>query len=239
MPPRSGKLVAMYREWASRVAGATAWTATSDGAPSRILPDGCMDIMWFDGHLVVAGPDTSGFLWAAADGMPTTGIRFPSGVAPSVLGVPAHAVRDTRIRLDELWPADEVRRLEDEVGAAPVPIRAVEELVLAHGRGPAAAEPLIADVVRRLAAGDRVATIGPAIGLSARQLQRRAQDAFGYGPKVLGRILRLGRALDLARAGEPLALVAAQCGFSDQPHLADDVRSLTGTTLTGLGIVAA
>ena len=39
-------------------------------------------------------------------------------------------------------------------------------------------------------------------------------------------------------AGVPLAAVAAQCGYADQAHLADDVRALTGTTLGGLGLGA-
>jgi AraC-like DNA-binding protein len=90
--------------------------------------------------------------------------------------------------------------------------------------------------VARASAGERVAAIAPAIGLSVRQLQRRSHDLFGYGPKLLARILRLVDALDLARGGTSLATVAATCGYADQAHLADDVRALTGTTLGGLGI---
>ena len=81
-----------------------------------------------------------------------------------------------------------------------------------------------------------MATIAGAVGLSDRQLQRRALDAFGYGPKLLARILRLGEALELARSGVALSAVAARCGYADQAHLADDVRALTGTTLGQLGL---
>jgi AraC-like DNA-binding protein len=71
-------------------------------------------------------------------------------------------------------------------------------------------------------------------GLSARHLHRRCLPVFGYGPRLLGRVLRLGRALDQARTGAPLAQVAVGCGYVDQAHLSREVRALAGTTPTGL-----
>lgn len=72
------------------------------------------------------------------------------------------------------------------------------------------------------------------LGLGARQLHRRSLVAFGYGPKTLARILRLRRALVLARAGVPYAETALRSGFADQAHLARDVRELAGVPLTRL-----
>jgi transcriptional regulator GlxA family with amidase domain len=66
------------------------------------------------------------------------------------------------------------------------------------------------------------------LGLSPRQLHRRCLPAFGYGPRLLTRILRLGQALDAARSGLPLADVAAACGYADQAHLSRDSRALAG-----------
>ncbi|WP_442934536.1 helix-turn-helix domain-containing protein [Micromonospora sp. CPCC 205546] len=65
-------------------------------------------------------------------------------------------------------------------------------------------------------------------GLDPRALHRRCRHLFGYGPKTLARILRMGRALALARAGVPLAEVAVRCGYADQAHLTRDVRDLAG-----------
>ncbi len=62
-------------------------------------------------------------------------------------------------------------------------------------------------------------------------MHRRSLAAFGYGPKTLARILRLGRALDLARAGVPYAETAIRTGYADQPHLAREVKQLTGMPL--------
>jgi AraC-like DNA-binding protein len=89
-------------------------------------------------------------------------------------------------------------------------------------------------VVRAVLSGGDVATIADAVGLSERQLHRRCLTAFGYGPKTVHKVLRFQRALRLARKGIPLAEVAATAGYSDQPHLARDVRSLAGVPMSGL-----
>ena len=74
-------------------------------------------------------------------------------------------------------------------------------------------------------------------GLSERQIHRRCTAAFGYGPAVLTRMLRLRRVLRLARAGRPplrLAGLATAAGYYDQQHLAREVRAIMGTTPTDL-----
>jgi AraC-like DNA-binding protein len=201
-----------------------------------VLPDGCMDLIWDGRHVHVAGPDTTAFEVETRPGDTLTGLRFAPGTAPAVLGVPAHDLRDLHVGLDAVWSRAEAVRLEESVAVARRPGRALEAAALTFGRGEPRADVLVAELVRRARAGEPVATTAAAVGLSARQLQRRSLDAIGYGPKLLTRILRLGAALALARSGVPLVAVAASCGYADQAHLADDVRALTGTTLGGLGL---
>jgi AraC-like DNA-binding protein len=65
--------------------------------------------------------------------------------------------------------------------------------------------------------------------------RRELSDAHSVrSSKRLSRVLRLQRALALARRGLPLATVAATAGYADQPHLAREVRALTGVPLTTL-----
>ncbi|NEB80918.1 helix-turn-helix domain-containing protein, partial [Streptomyces sp. SID14478] len=90
---------------------------------------------------------------------------------------------------------------------------------------------LLAHVVSALTAGRDVAATAAALGVNTRLLHRRSLTAFGYGPKTLARVLRLQRALALARAGVPLAETAVRAGYADQSHMARDVRELTGQTL--------
>ncbi|MGA5111141.1 helix-turn-helix domain-containing protein [Streptomyces pseudogriseolus] len=226
----------MYRERASRLPGAAVWTSTpsvpGDEGPGRVLPDGCMDLLWHDGRLLVAGPDTRAHAAGAASLW--AGVRFHPGTAPALLGVPAHELRDRRVDLADLWPAAEVRRATARVHAADHPARGLEEVALALAASAAPPDPLLARLVTALDAGRPVAATADELGLGARQLHRRSLTAFGYGPKTLARVLRMRRALALARAGVPFAEAAARAGYADQPHLSREVRSLTGLALRQL-----
>ncbi|GAA1524497.1 helix-turn-helix transcriptional regulator [Streptomyces albidochromogenes] len=227
----------MYAERASRLDGAVVWTRTvpTTPRPARpVLPDGCMDLLWTNGTLYVAGPDTRahppGETPAGADAR-YDGVRFAPGAAPAFLGVPAHELRDQRVELADLWPAARVRALAGRVGGAPDPATALEDLALRHAAEAPRPDPVLRAVARRLDAGAAVAEAAEAAGLSARHLHRRCLHAFGYGPKTLARILRLQRALALVRAGAPYAEAALAAGCADQAHLSREVRDLAGTTL--------
>jgi AraC-like DNA-binding protein len=225
-------LVRVYRERESRLAGAVVWTKTASTGAQRVLPDGCMDLIWADGTLLVAGPDTKAHL--AARTSIYTGLRFPPGTAPTVFGIPAYELRDLRVALDELWNAPEVRRATNRVNRASQRGRALEDIAAQRLHDGAPPPPVIAAVARALRAGTRVAAIADALDLSARQLHRRSLHAFGYGPKTLARVLRMHRALDLAHAGVPLAETAFRTGYADQAHLAREVKAFAGVPLTSL-----
>ncbi len=207
-----------------------AWERPSpEGDTGLVLPDGCMDLIWTDGTLIVAGPDTR----AHGPGEPGTyaGLRFPPGTGPAVLGVPAAALRDQRVPLSDIWPAARVRRLAGQVNGAADRLSALEDLA---ARVMPPADPELGLIVKSLDAGAGVAQTAALAGLGERRLHRRCLDAFGYGPKTLARILRLTRALDLARKGIPFATVAAQAGYADQAHLARDVKDMAGVPLSSL-----
>ncbi|MFF8627581.1 helix-turn-helix domain-containing protein [Streptomyces werraensis] len=225
----------MYRERASRLPGAVVWTSVPAGedGTGRVLPDGCMDLLWHDGRLLVAGPDTHAHVDGGAAG-PWSGIRFHPGTAPTLLGVPAHELRDHRVELADLWPAAEVRRASARVRAAHHPARGLEEVALRLAASAGRPDPLLSRLVAALDAGRPVAGTADELGLGPRQLHRRSLTAFGYGPKTLARILRMRRALALARSGVPLAETAIRAGYADQPHLSREVRSLTGAALREL-----
>ncbi|MFB7615215.1 DUF6597 domain-containing transcriptional factor [Kitasatospora sp. NPDC056181] len=203
-------------------------------APPSVLPDGCMDLLWTRGRLLVAGPDTRAHRPGAGGEGPWAGVRFYPGTAPALLGVPAHELRDQRVGLADLWPGARVRRLTERVDAAPDPAAALEDLAVLLAVEAEPADPLLGAVVASLEAGRSVTATAESVGLGARQLHRRSLGAFGYGPKTLARILRLQRALALARSGVAFAQTAAVTGYTDQAHLARDVRELTGESLSAL-----
>lgn len=226
----------MYRERTVPGAGVVVWTRTVPAGQTvgRILPDGCMDIVWADGLLLVAGPDTAAQLDTTRPGAHFAGIRFAPGLAPTVLGVPADALRDRRERLSALWPDGRVRDIAQRVGEAGDPADALASVALGLLRRADTPDPAVSAIASFSRTGAPVAAIADRVGLSERQLHRRSLTAFGYGPKTLSRILRMTRAVDLARTGTPFATVAALTGYADQAHLARDVRSLTGEPLRRL-----
>ena len=215
-----------YRERAARVPGAVLWTRTADGGEFRILPDGCMDLLWIEGELIVAGPDTRAYVGSSEAGVRHAALRFAPGTAPGFLGVPAREILDTRVPLADLWSPARSRRLASRIGTAPDPALALENAAVGLFDEPP--DRLVTHVLRGVRRGVGVPALASKVGLSERQLHRRCLDAFGYGPKMLDRVLRMNAALDRARTGLPLAEVAARTGYADQAHFTRDVKALTG-----------
>ncbi|NYT93429.1 AraC family transcriptional regulator [Salinispora sp. H7-4] len=218
-----------YEEWASPLPHVVAWrSVTAPGAaPARVLPDGCLDLIWRDGAVFVAGPDTSARIAPSAPGSRYAALRFGAGTGPGVVGIPASEVVDRQVPLETVWPAASVRAITE----AADPLAALTAAARRRWRGTDRAMVALAGAAR---AGLSVGLVAARCGLSSRQLQRRSNAAFGYGPKTLHRILRMQRAVVLARTGQPFASVAIEAGYADQAHLAREVRALAGAPLTAL-----
>jgi AraC-like DNA-binding protein len=228
VPYRGG----VYREHPSRWLEATVWTrrAETETRNYRILPDGCLDLIWSDDGLLVAGPDTGPYVGRSAPGASFVGLRFDPGIGPTVLGVPADALTDRRLPASDLWPTPYVDELTERLAAADRPGRVLESIAIERLTRVGPADPVATAIADDLRAGRSVAETARQTGFSERQLHRRCLAAFGYGPKTLARVLRLGRALTLARSGMPLADVGVNAGYADQAHLSREVRSLTGVS---------
>jgi AraC-like DNA-binding protein len=232
----------VYQERASRVAGAAVWRrlVAPDGTLLRVLPDGCMDLIWQSGRLFVVGADTVARLVRSPAGISYIALRLPPGVGPAVFGLPASQLRDRTVPLADVWPAALARRAADAVHGAERPGVALEEVALAR-LAESPPDPLVRLVAARLGAGHPVADVAAEVGLSERQLHRRSLAAFGYGPKTLARILRLQHALALANGDRALpgGAVAAEAGYADQAHLAREVRTLAGVAFGALRSASA
>ena len=207
---------------------AVVWQRRVSAESVAVLPDGCMDLVWLGGRLVVAGPDTRAQHSTAVPATTVYGIRFAPGTAPALLGVAAAELLDRRVELARLWPDRRVRLLADLVAAAPDPVAGLEEIAHRCAAAAGSPDPVLRQIVRRLDTGESVAATAEALGLGARRLHRISVSAFGYGPKMLARVLRMRRALDLARSDIGFADTAALAGYADQAHMSRDIRALTG-----------
>jgi AraC-like DNA-binding protein len=228
----------MYREWSYPLDGAVVWTSDDPPTPAastrRVLPDGCLDLIWHDGSIMVAGPDTQAHITPVGSVRHCVAIRFRPGQGPAVLGLPAAEVRDVRVDLETIWPAGRVRELSDRIASAADRPAALAADMAHRLRRAGPVDPLTESVAKRLHSGHSVTAVAEAVGLEPRALHRVSLRAFGYGPKTLAKVLRFNRALGLARAGVAFAEVAAATGYADQAHLSRDVRQLAGVSLSAL-----
>jgi AraC-like DNA-binding protein len=212
--------------------------AAGGGPPSaRVLPDGCVDLIWRDGKLISAGPDRGPFMSATSAGTTIVGLRLRPGVAGSALGLPARELRDLRVSLEDLW-GRAGRELAERVGGAESPEERrtmLEEVVASRRRVMPLPDRLVRAAAARLGRpGSRVGELSRDLGVSERQLLRRFDVAVGYGPKTLDRVLRFqrfrSRARSLAGGEDQLARVALDLGYADQSHLSRECVRLSGLT---------
>lgn len=198
----------------------------------RVIPDGCVDLVWLGGELSIVGADTGPVVVepTGAD-EPVSGIRLRPGAAGAVLGIPASQVRDARVPAVTVWP-DAAAGVGEALAAAD-PADRLGLLARAILRRGGERDGLVAAAARRLGAPDaRIARVAADLGVSERHLRRRTVDAIGYGPKTLARVARLRRLIALSdrSAALPLARRAVVAGYASQAHMSDDVRRLTGLT---------
>ncbi|CDZ50158.1 Helix-turn-helix, AraC domain protein [Neorhizobium galegae bv. officinalis] len=197
-----------------------------------VVPDGCADLIWTGGQLMVIGPDRTAAFPALAPGETILGLRFRPGAALHWLDVPLRELVGRAVPLRELRA--DVRTMEDRLAEANCPI--VRRRLFdawAAGEASLAAEPqsamgMLFDELRSGVLDGSLATQA----LGERTLRRRSHDHFGYGPKTLERILRLQRFLHMVRqpASGNLAILALEAGYADQAHMTRDVKELTTFT---------
>jgi AraC-like DNA-binding protein len=233
----------VYVERPARLPGAIVWSRTvpAEGSADPVLPDGCVDLLWSDGQLMIAGPDTRAHTPTAEPGAVFAGVRFGPGTGPSIIGLSGHEIRDQRVPLEAVRSAASVGRSTEIVASAahsplgrPALEAALESVAAEWFRASPSLDPAVSGIAAGLRAGASVAATADAVGLGVRTMHRRCLPAFGYGAKTLAKIFRLNRALDLARRGVPLAVVAFTAGYADQAHLSREVKALTGTSLRRL-----
>jgi AraC-like DNA-binding protein len=199
-----------------------------------VLPDGCVDLIWRDGKVVVAGLDRTARRSPVRAGTEIVGVRLRPGVAGAVFGIPASELVDVQLPLDEVLESRASGLAERLDGARG---REAEHLLLeglvASAIADASPDPLVLAATRRLGfPGSRVDELAKALGISERQLRRRFHQSVGYGPKTLDRVLRFRRLVSRAQAisdGDvDLARLAADLGYADQAHMSRDSVRLTG-----------
>ncbi|SEC79238.1 helix-turn-helix domain-containing protein [Rhodococcus koreensis] len=220
----------MYTERRSVFPGAVVWQKTAAGGEAAILPDGCMDLIWMNGDVVVAGPDSRPYLTRSRAGDHYVGLRCSPGTLPDLLGTPAEELINQRVPLGDVLSDRATAEFLGRIADAADPGRALEEFARSRRLLGPPSDGRISVVVRLLQQQASVRDVADGIGVGERQLHRLCRRQFGYGPKMLARILRLQSAVGLAGSAIPAAQAAGMAGFADQAHLIREAQELTGRT---------
>jgi AraC-like DNA-binding protein len=209
----------------------------------RNVPNGSVEILCRIGAaLRVVGPLTAPLVEVLEPGTTVVGMRFHPGAAPSALGLPASELVDLSLTAEEPWGRSAVALAErlDGAGSPEAALASLQAEVAGRLDDAPAPDPLVSETVRRLRwRADDVGALTESLYISERQLRRRCEAAIGLAPKTLHRMLRFQGFLALAQhaiahgrapSDDGLALLAAEAGYADQPHLNRECLRLTGAT---------
>lgn len=223
---------------------------TEAGAPpDRILPDGCMELI-FNLRTPFSQADATGafvrqppaflfgqisrfvLLQPSAD-VEVLAVRFKPAGAHAIFRLDLYELADRYVALDQLgrgW-CELADRIAGAVTLA-ARVQALEEELLHRLPHPSQAGARTAVALELLHAAEtqpRIAVVARTLGLSARQLERTFRREVGLAPKHYSRLVRFRRMLGaLDRADPRWADLAAQAGYSDQSHLVREFREFAG-----------
>jgi AraC-like DNA-binding protein len=243
-PPALAPFVECF--WTRGSAGPTAGnTGESSGkadASALIVPDGCVDVivdLAGPGRAFVVGPMTRARVVENVGAHDFVAVRLRPGAAPAFFAAALDEWKDVHVELRDAW--SDGGRLVDLVGGGGDPmtrrIAFARELARRMASAPerlsaATRAVALARAVREAEPETSVAALAAALGFTRQHLARVLSETAGLAPKLLQRIARMQRALDLLQ-NDPaagLARIALDAGYSDQAHFTGELKALTGRT---------
>lgn len=216
----------------------------ADKAPRRILPDGCVDLLFSVSDIEpsagerpcqaeLVGTKTRELMLTSSGIRENLALRLRPGAAARFFRPPLSELTDTALDLDALWGARGAA-LRTDVGRASSPearARLVQDALLGLLDTADAADAEVGHAVTALSRSSGTLGIRELcrrLGISERRLERLFQRRVGVPPKLLARLLRFRAASTALRDGHAQVEVALRCGYSDQSHLHRDVRRFAG-----------
>jgi AraC-like DNA-binding protein len=211
------------------------WTSEVESdVYQRILPDGCLDILFFSRGNELVAAQVIGAMTRFQDVRlkareSILGVRFHPGMAGACLRCDLPSLNDRAASLESVLGRPATTLLKD-LGSCSSTEACVEKLAprLVTCSKVSEVQQAIAELVRKRGHLS-VSGFADAAGLGDRQLRRACYRHSGLGPKQLSRILRFRNASNLVRQGvTDFAGLAVNCGYYDQAHLIRDFRDLAG-----------
>ena len=184
------------------------------GVVNRVVPDGCADLITGVGgdlEPIVVGTMRTAMLSRLTGPVDLFGVRFHPGAALALIDVPLGELTDRRVELEALWGTD-AAALGEAFGPPDLTERAARAEQVLHRRlarwarrrrGDEAMVTEAVALLRRARGGAGVRDVAAALGVGERRLERAFDRSVGVSPKMLDRVMRFRRAIQLL-AREPV-----------------------------------
>ncbi|HET9271264.1 MAG TPA: helix-turn-helix domain-containing protein [Vicinamibacterales bacterium] len=167
------------------------------------------------------------------------GAVLPSVFSSDIFGVPAPALVNQIVPLADLWPREQVERLQAALSHRWLPegLMVLRDALLARFAPAARLDTLERAAARLLAArggGVPVDRLAAHYGISRQRFGRRFHEAAGLSPKLFARIVRFQGLVHslLSTDVAQWAGVASDVGFYDQAHMINEFRGFAGAPPT-------
>jgi AraC-like DNA-binding protein len=237
----------VLRDQVARVRWGHEWIPPEAPVRERIVPDGRVHLLFVLSNAsagrpygLVVGATSEPSVVRLAGHIEHVEVELRAGAVPALLGVPAGELSGRAVALDDLW-GDRAATLRDRLADTrdeAARIRMVEQMLAGMLVGQRREIPrALGEAVRRIeqAAGDlRVRDLATDLNISDRRLEQLFHWHVGLSPKRVCRLARFRASVELlAQAPHPTrapswAEIALDRGFSDQSHLVNEFRAMTG-----------
>jgi AraC-like DNA-binding protein len=248
-----------YNEWSPQSAASDlircVWSlrGQANGRPADpIVSDGCVELVFnladpfeqmTDGGArtqpltMVVGPTYMPTVVRPTGVIDIVGVRLQPWAGATVLGTTMSELRHKCVPLAEVKPgplAGLAERLRRETTDDARFELAAATVVQATRDRPDPVARIAVELIPEYYEAPTVRELARRVGRSVRTMQRVFAEEIGLSPKELLRIIRVQRALALAREEPPIRwiTIAAQVGYHDQPHFVREFRELVGCTPT-------
>jgi AraC-like DNA-binding protein len=217
----------------------------------RVLPDGSVRLMFDFGEVPSAGSFTGPSMRVAGvSANPTVlqlsgrlegvSVALHPGAAGAVLGMPAGEIENRAVSLDALWGAEagllieKMAQTQDDAARVALLTAALQRRISGDASLNQQRAGHAAHLVSRAAGRLPLRQVAEAVNIGERRLQQLFFEHVGISFRAWSRLSRLHACLRLIRQrpGPAWADLAAEAGFYDQAHLANEFRALCGLSPT-------
>lgn len=186
---------------------------------------------------IISGPRCEHFVIDTEEQRHVAGVQFKPGGLATFIGMPASAVMNRHVALEDVWPRSAALRLRERLLAtADDPagsLNVMEGALLERARSKPALNPAVPFALREFSSVPHTRTVADVtaqIGLSPKRFIDVFRNEVGLTPKVFCRVRRFQAVLRCIQQGKHVdwAGTALACGYFDQAHFIHDFRAFSG-----------